>query len=498
MIYMHSLGRAARYYGERIALSTSGKRLTFRELHSRVERIAADLNRRGLRMGDRLAVLLLNGPEQVELVYACSRLGVIVVPLNPRYSPREIDRLLKDAGPRALVRHSGSAPPSVKLEWQLILDEEPLDPPKGLCPEVCYSPEAILVMIYTSGVTAKPKSVMLTHANVLANIQHLNYWMRYRQGGNYLHAAPIFHEADFPAIFAAPTFGALQVTLPRFSPRTFCEVVENERITHTFLTPTMLNTLTEFPGAKHCDLSSLEVLAYGGSRMPVELYRRTRRLLPGVKLVHLYGTTETGFLTGLEDTEGPVGGLLSSCGQPCPGTDVEVVDPSTGAPVDVGQPGEIVARGANVMLGYWNHPECTARAFRNSFFRTGDIGYQDAAGNLFIVDRLKDMIVIGQQKVYCGEVEAVIYQLATIREAAVFGMPDPNGGELVAACVVLQPGVSLSEQELLRHCRQSLTDFKVPRQVEFRKTNLPRTASGDVQKRTLREHFRSGSNSAVE
>jgi long-chain acyl-CoA synthetase len=179
---------------------------------------------------------------------------------------------------------------------------------------------------------------------------------------------------------------------------------------------------------------------------------------------------------------------LSSCGQPCPGTDVEVVDPSTGAPVDVGQPGEIVARGANVMLGYWNHPECTARAFRNSFFRTGDIGYQDAAGNLFIVDRLKDMIVIGQQKVYCGEVEAVIYQLATIREAAVFGMPDPNGGELVAACVVLQPGVSLSEQELLRRCRQSLADFKVPRQVEFRKT----------KKRTLREHFRSGSNSAVE
>jgi long-chain acyl-CoA synthetase len=498
MIYIYSLGRAARYYGERIALSIRGKPLTFRELHERVERIAADLHRRGLRTGDRLAILLPNGPEYIELVYACSRLGVIVVPVNPRYSSREIDRVLKEASPRGLVRRSGSASFTVKPAWQIVLDEEPFDAPNGSCPEVYYSPEAILVMIYTSGTTGKPKTVMLTHTNVLANIQYLNYWMRYRQGGAYLHAAPIFHGADFPAMFAAPTFGTLQVTVPRFSPRTFCEAVEKERITHTLLAPTMLNTLTKFSGAKQFDLSSLEVLAFGGSPMPVELYRRTRRMLPGVKLVHLYGTTETGFLTGLEDTEGTVERLLTSCGQPCPGTDVEVVDPSTGAPVDVGQPGEIAARGTNVMLGYWNHPECTARAFRNSFFRTGDIGYQDAAGNLFIVDRLKDMIIIGQQKVYCGEVEAVIYQLPTIREAAVFGMPDPNGGELVAACVVLQPGASLSEQELLRHCRQSLADFKVPRQVDFRKTDLPRTASGDVQKRTLREHFRPGSNSAVE
>ena len=165
-------------------------------------------------------------------------------------------------------------------------------------------------MIYTSGTTGKPKSVMLTHTNVLANIQCLNYWMRFRQAGGYLHAAPIFHGTDFPAMFAAPTFGTLQVTVPRFSPRAFCEAVEKERITHTLLAPTMLNTLTKFLGAKQFDLSSLEVLAFGGSPMPVELYRRTRRLLPGVKLVHLYGTAETGFLTGLEVPEGIAGTIL--------------------------------------------------------------------------------------------------------------------------------------------------------------------------------------------
>ncbi len=149
------------------------------------------------------------------------------------------------------------------------------------------------------------------------------------------------------------------------------------------------------------------------------------------------------------------------------------------------------------MLGYWNHPECTARAFRNNFFRTGDIGYQDSAGDLFIVDRLKDMIITGGEKVYCSEVEAVIYQIPVVREAAVFGIPDPRRGELVAACVVLQPGASLSEQELIRHCQQSLPDYKIPRLVEFRKTDLPKTAVGNVLKRTLREHFRSGSHRAV-
>jgi acyl-CoA synthetase (AMP-forming)/AMP-acid ligase II len=364
-----------------------------------------------------------------------------------------------------------------------------------LCPEVYYCPEAILAIIYTSGTTDEAKGVMLTHTNVLSSVYCLNYWMRYRPGGVYLHAAPIFPGADFPAMFAAPAFGALQVPVPRFSPRAFCEAVEKERITHTLLAPTMLNTLTKFSGAKQFNLSSLEVLAFGGSSMPAELYRRTRRLLPGIKLVHLYGTAETGFLTGLETPEDIEGRF--SCGQPCPGIDVQIADPSSGEPVAAGQAGEIVARGANVMLGYWNHPERTARAFRNNFFWTEDIGYQHSAGDLFIVDRLTDMIITGGEKVYCGEVETVIYEIPVVREAAVFGIPDSRRGELVAACVVLEVGVSLSEEELIRHCQQSLPDYKIPRLVEFRKTDLPKTAVGNVLKRTLREHFRSGSDRAV-
>jgi acyl-CoA synthetase (AMP-forming)/AMP-acid ligase II len=278
----------------------------------------------------------------------------------------------------------------VNLEWQLALDKEPLDAPNGLCPEVYYCPEAILAIIYTSGTTGEARGVMLTHTNVLSDVYCLNYWMRYRQGGVYLHAASIFPGADFPAMFAAPAFGALQVAVPRFSPRTFCEAVEKERISQTVLVPAMIKMLTDFADARRFDLSSLEIMAYGGSPLPVEVYQRTRQMLPGVKLVQVYGMTETGFLTGLEAKEDSIGQLLNSCGRSCLGIDLQVVDPSSGRPVEAGQPGEIVARGANVMLGYWNHPECTAQAFRNNFFRTGDIGYQDTAGYLFIVDRLKD------------------------------------------------------------------------------------------------------------
>jgi acyl-CoA synthetase (AMP-forming)/AMP-acid ligase II len=390
MIYVHSLGRAVRYFGEQTALSIGGKRLTFSELANRVERIAAALSRRGLRTGDRLAVLLPNGPEYIELVYACSRLGVIVVPLNTRYSSGEIDRVLKDTSPRALVRHSGSAPTRANLEWQLALDKEPLEASNRLCPEVYYCPEAILAIVYTGGTTGEAKGVMLTHTNVLSSVYCLNYWMRYRQGGVYLHVGPIFQGADFPAMFAAPAFGALQVAVPRFSPRIFCEAVERERISQTFLLPAMIDTLTNFADATRFDLGSLEIMAYGGSPLPLEVYRRTRQMLPGVKLVQVYGMTETGFLTGLEAKEESLGQLLYSCGRSWPGIDVQVVDPSSGRLVEAGQQGEIVARGENVMLGYWNHPGRTAQAFRNSFFRTGDIGYQDTAGYLFIVDRLKE------------------------------------------------------------------------------------------------------------
>jgi long-chain acyl-CoA synthetase len=487
MIHTHSLGRAARYYPEQTALASDGTRSSFRELHGRVAGIAAALSKHGFGAGDRLALLLPNEPEYIELLYACSRLGVIAVPLNTRLSTVEIDQVLADASPHGLIRHSSLPASKARLSWQLVLDQEPLEVNGDSYLGDFYDPEAVLALIYTSGTTGKPKGVMVTHANVLTNIHDFNYWMPYREGGVYLHAAPIFHIADFPAMFAAPAFGACQVTIPKFSEQSFCETVERERVTHTVLVPTMINLLMQFPELRRYDLSSLEVLAYGGSPMAPELIHRTREMLPDLKLAQVYGLSETGFLTGLQDHE-HTEGRRKSCGRPSPGIDVQVLDES-GKQVEAGRHGELVARGANIMRGYWNNPEETTRAFRDGLFRTGDVGYQDADGYLYILDRLKDMIVTGGENVYCGEVEVVIYEHPAVREAAVFGIPDSQWGELVMACVVLKPGKALSADDLIIHCRRSLANYKIPRRIEFSQTELPKSGSGKILKRILRERF---------
>jgi len=487
MIYIHSLGRGFRYYAQRPALVIDGAAVSFKALQERVQNIAAALAATGFTACDRLALLLPNSPDYIEFVYACSWLGITAVPINARLSAAEIDRILLDAKPRGLLRHSSLPKPTVQLPWQIVLDEKPFDVRNGSCPDPVYDPEAILALIYTSGTTGRPKGVMVTHANILANVDHFNYWMGYREGGVYLHAAPIFHIADFPAMFAAPAFGASQVTIPKFSPQGFCELVERERVTHTVLVPTMLNLLSQFPEAKSYDLSSLEVLAYGGSPMAPELVHQTRMLLPNVKLLQCYGLSETGFLTGLEDKQ-HVESTLLSCGRPCPGIDLRVED-ETGKEVEVGRQGELVARGASVMRGYWNDSEDTALAFRNGMFRTGDVGYQDSEGYFYILDRLKDMIVTGGENVYSGEVEAVIYKHPAVREVAVLGIPDPQWGEVVMACVVVKPGMALSANGLISHCRQYLANYKIPRRIEFSDTELPKSGSGKILKRILRERF---------
>ncbi len=487
MIHAHSLGRAARYYGGRTALASGAARPTFQELHDRVAGIAAALRGHGFQTGDRLALLLPNEYDYLELVYACAWLGVTAVPVNVRLSEPEINHVIADASPRGLIRHSSLPAPTVKLSWQRVLDQEPLEVQSDCHPKAIYDPEAILALVYTSGTTGHPKGVVVTHANILANVNHLNYWMPYREGSVHLHAAPIFHIMDFPFMFAAPAFGSCQVTIPKFSPQNFCETVERERVSQSVLAPTMINMLTEFDKLENYDLTSLETLAYGGSPMAAELIRRMRAVLPNLKLLQGYGLSETGFLTGLQDREHTEDRLLS-CGRTCPGIDLRVMD-ETGKELEAGSHGELVARGTNVMRGYWNNSAETKQAFRDGFFRTGDFGYRDSNGYFYILDRLKDMIVTGGENVYSGEVEAVIYQHPAVREAAVFGIPDPQWGELVAACVMRKPGESLSEDELIAHCRRSLANYKIPRRVELSDNELPKNGSGKILKRILRERF---------
>jgi acyl-CoA synthetase (AMP-forming)/AMP-acid ligase II len=487
MIHAHSLGRAVRYYAGQTAFASETARATFQELHDSVAGIAATLSGHGFQTGDRLAMLLPNQQDYLELVYACAWLGVIAVPVNVRLSETEIDHVIADASPRGLIRHSSLPEPTVKPSWELVLDREPLEVQSGRHPEPVYDPEAVLALVYTSGTTGHPKGVVLTHANILANLDHLNYWMPYREGSVHLHAAPIFHIMDFPFMFAAPAFGACQVTVAKFSPQSFCETVERERVSQSVLVPTMINMLTQFDRLQNYDLSSLETLAYGGSPMAPELVRRIRGALPNVKLLQGYGLSETGFLSGLKDHE-HTDDRLTSCGRTCPGIDLRVLDES-GEELEAGSHGELAARGANVMRGYWNNAGETKQAFRDGFFHTGDVGYRDQTGYFYILDRLKDMIVTGGENVYSGEVEAVIYQHPSVLEAAVFGIPDPQWGELVAASVVRKSGKSLNKDELIAHCRRSLANYKIPRRIELLDTELPKSGAGKILKRLLRERF---------
>ncbi len=214
MIYTHSVGRALQYFPQHTALLRDDRAVPFLELDVRVRKIAAAFQRRGLLSGDRLAFLMPNGPGYIELVYACSLLGVIAVPINTRYAGAEIDRLLADARPRGLIRHSKFPAPTVSVDWEHVIDLAPLDDAEEeLFAGEFYDPDAILVLLYTSGTTGAPKGAALTHANVFSNIHDLNYWVAYREKAVFLHASPMFHIADFPAMFAAPVFGAAQMTL---------------------------------------------------------------------------------------------------------------------------------------------------------------------------------------------------------------------------------------------------------------------------------------------
>ena len=499
MIYTHSVGRALQYFPQHTALLRDGQAVTFMYLDIRVRRIAAALRRRGFLSGERLAFLMPNGADYIELAYACSLLGVIAVPINTRYATAEIDRLLEDARPRGLIRHSKFPAPTVRLEWEHVIDLDPLDATEGeLYAGEFYDPEAILVLLYTSGTTGAPKGAALTHANVFSNIHDLHYWLAYREKAVFLHASPMFHIADFPAMFAAPVFGAVQMTLEHFDAPSFCSSVQTNGVTHTVLVPSMINTLCQFQELAAFNLDSLDVLAYGGSPIAPALVRKVRRALPKAKLLQVYGLSEAGFLTGLTDAE-HTDDRLQSCGRPCPGIDLRVVD-AAGKPVASGEPGNLVARGAGIMRGYWHDidedlpgdessVDETAEALRGGFFHTGDIGRQDKDGYFYIVDRAKEMIVSGGENVYSGEVEAAIYEIPEVKEAAVFGIPDEKWGELVAAAVVLRPGTNLSAEKLKQYCKTRIASYKVPRHIEFMTEELPKSGAGKILKRVLREKY---------
>jgi long-chain acyl-CoA synthetase len=451
--------------------------------------LAGALQARGLEPGDRVAVIGPNCHRFVELYLTVPGAGMVLVPLNARHTIAELRYALEDSGTKVVFSgmELGELTETFDVirfaEYdELIADAEPLD----LVDDIDES--ALAGLFYTGGTTGASKGVMLTHRNLIANTLHFAASMPFTSDTTWLVAAPMFHAAGSVAILPTVWAAGHQVILPAFHPAGALALIEEHRATVTVMVPTMVAAMTEEQRERPRDVTSLRMLGHGGSPIATETVRRTHETFPLAELIHVYGATETAplvtMLRGEElllDDE-----RIRSCGQPVMGVDMQVVD-GDGRPRLNGMIGEVVVRGANVMAGYWNKPVETAAALVNGTYRTGDMGYRDHEGYLYLVDRAKDMIITGGENVYSTEVEDALYKHPAVLEAAVYGIPHERWGEAVHASVV--PRVPVGTDELIEHVRRLIAGYKVPKSIEIRTAPLPKSGAGKILKRELRDRY---------
>ncbi len=509
MYLTQGLRRAAQIRPRAKAIKDGDRQWTWAEVLERVSRAAGMLRNLGLREGDRAAVLSLNNAQYFNLLFAVPWAGGSVVPLNTRLIPSEIDYILEDSGARFLFVDKTFAPllDSLKAVRQMraviqfdadqrtgdILPFEPLMLSSPPAEDALRGGDDLAGIYYTGGTTGRPKGVMLSHGNLVANATNVMICLGYDRDTNYLHAPPMFHLADGCSTFGVTMQGGSHVFMPRFDPLQFLEIVQRERVTDVTLVPTMINMFLSHPRFSEFDLSSFKRIYFGAAPMPDGLLRRALSTMPEVKFQQAWGMTELSPIATTMDPrfsvlDGPNAGRLRSCGQAVSTVEVRIADPD-GNEVPRGQVGEVTVRGPTVMQGYWNQPEATAAALRNGWMHSGDAGVMDEDGFLYIVDRLKDMIVTGAENVYSAEVENAISLMAEVAEVAVIGIPDDTWGETVHAIVVPRANCELSAEAVIAHCRNLIAGYKTPRSVEIRATSLPLSAAGKILKTELRAPF---------
>jgi long-chain acyl-CoA synthetase len=488
------LNRALRTARDAEAVVDPDRRLTFAELATRCRQLVGGLYGLGLEPGDRVAILAANSAPYVEAYLGVPAGNLVIVPLNTRHAEPELRYALEDSGTRVLLtdRDPGGLADVVEKVISIPDDYESLlagASERELGVDV--TSDTLAGLFYTGGTTGASKGVMLSHGNLIANAFHMMVTQPLRQGDRFAVIAPMFHAAGSFAVLATVWTGGCQVMLPVFDPEGAVDLLEREAITATLVVPTMLAAMAEAQLAKPRDTSNLRELGHGGSPVATEVVRRAHKAFPTARLTHWYGATETApIATALPNEEDVLDAPRArSCGQATVGLDVRVFDPDDNE-VPIGDVGEIVIRGANVMQGYWNKPEQTAEALRNGWYHSGDLGYVDEEGYVFLVDRLKDMIVSGGENVYCTEVEEVLYKHSMVLEAAVFGVPHETWGEAVYAVVV--PRGDVTPDELIEHCKQHLGGYKIPKDVALQSDPLPKSGPGKILKRELREPFWAG------
>lgn len=489
----------------RPAISFEGRVCTYGELDDNSSRVASGLLSHGMAPGDRVALLAKNCPQQFEIIAGASKAGAVIVPINWRLSPSEVAYILKNCEARVLfvgpefellvaeirgeLEHlaeyfvvGASNSPNSYSGWKDVHDAED--------PRYPVQPDDVALLLYTSGTTGRPKGVMLTSRNLFTLLNEVGPMWGLDESTRSIACMPLFHIGGIGWALAALRSRGLVVLVHTFDAEELLAVIGRERATHVNLVPAMINALVASPSVRTQDHSSLKMILYGTAPIGKQLLADALRSF-GCAFVQVYGLTETtSAITQLDasDHRSSVDGILNSAGRPYSWVEAKTMNPATLMPCKANEPGELWVRSAQNMRGYWRDPDATASVIVDGWLRTGDAGHFDSAGYLHLTDRLKDLIVSGGENIYPAESEKVLLEHAAVSDVAVVGVPDSKWGEAAKAIVVVKPGHSVSDQELIQYVRQRLAHFKCPSSIEFAES-LPRNAAGKVIKRQLRDPY---------
>ena len=502
------LDRTVRLWGDRLAMIDEDRQLTWKQFQMRVALASGVLSSRGVRRGERFALVAQNSVRQAELMHAGYRIGAVPVPINYRLAAREIIAILEDSGSKLLI---------VDRAFAHLLDGTELSPWKErslriyapadisacqyeaeMLTSAVPAPEMVqedddALLLYTGGTTGHSKGVRLTHRNFATVALQNAAKLAPRCDDVYLHVAPMFHSADLLGN-AYLACGAAHRYLAKPTAHLVLETIEKQKITATVLPPTVLILVLQEEGFSSFDLSSLRTLVFGSAPMTKTWIIAARDAIPSMDLWQGYGLTETSQMLTLDrvPSQSEIAALkdddrVRSAGRALIGTDLVILDDND-SQQPAGVIGEVVVRGPQVAKGYLNMPEETDRQFRNGWFYTGDLGCLDSDGFLYLHDRKKDMVITGGENVYSFEVEEALVQHPDVMEAAVFGVPDQVYGESLMAVIIPRPGSSVCANELIEHCRSLIGGYKIPRRIVF-SGDLPRNSLGKIVKSQLRQRY---------
>ena len=505
VVRVNGVGRA-----DHVALVQGDRRVTWRELLTRSQQVAQALAAAGVGPHDRIAFLDKNSIEHFEVLFGAALLNAVSVDVNWRLAAPEIEFIVDDAGAKVFVVGPDFVPivdaiagnlPSVEKvvviggggdteSYEAWVDRFPAEDPG-----IVATADDIAFQLYSSGTTGRPKGVMLSNDNLFSLVPSAKEIWEFSPEMVNLVAMPLFHIGGGGWAIAGMVYGCTSIVVRDLDPAALVSLIGEQRITHGFLVPAVLQFMLMMPGVAEADYSSLQLLVYGASPISEDVLARSVKTF-GCKFWQTYGLTETtGAIINLppedHDPEGPNRHRLRSCGLPGPGVEVRIVDASTGDDLPIGDVGEIWIRSRQIMVGYWKQPEETANSIVDGWFRTGDAGFLDSDGYVYIHDRVKDMIVSGGENVYPAEVENVLMAHPAVADVAVIGVPDDKWGETAKALIVRTPGVEATPAELIAYCREHLAKFKCPTSVDWIDA-LPRNPSGKILKKDLRAPFWEG------